>query len=347
MNSSQMRFLFFLPLAITLRALLAGCGGAAAAYAQAPSPAVVVTVTAVPPFVPAIFAGTFVVQAGLSQQFVATVLNDPANSGVTWSVGSSGCAPRCGTIDASGKYTAPMTPPDIFRDVFTRMSIVARSVTDPTKTGSVFVMVTPVPTAIAVTPSNATVQINGVQQFALTGSPMGTVPAVTWSLSGSGCAGPDCGTIDSNGMYTAPATAPDPPIVTVTTVSTVDASVTGSAAVYLASNPNNGKLAGHYAFLMSGLDSEGVFNLAGSFVADGTGKITNGKLDSISTSDAGLYPEVSFTGTYSVGSDGRGAMFIRTPYNVRGLTFSFALGSFVEGVASRGRISEVLYPSRS
>src|SRR5262249_11147086 len=112
MNSWKVRFLFFLSLAIILRALLAGCGGGTVAYSQAPT-AVVVPVPPVPPFVPAVFAGTFVVQAGLSQQFAATVLNDSANSGVTWSVGSSGCAPRCGTIDASGKYTAPMTPPDI------------------------------------------------------------------------------------------------------------------------------------------------------------------------------------------------------------------------------------------
>src|SRR5262249_48095038 len=151
------------------------------------SAAVVVTVTAVPPFVPDVSAGTFVVQAGLSQQFAATVLNDPANRGVTWSVGSARCEPSpCGTIHASGKYTAPMTPRYYARDGF-RMSIVARSVTDPTKTGSVFVIVTPVPTAIAVTPSNATVQINFVQQFALTGSPMGTVPSVTWTVSGAGC----------------------------------------------------------------------------------------------------------------------------------------------------------------
>src|SRR5262249_38716629 len=142
MNSGKVRFLYFLSLAIMLRALLAGCGGGTVAYSQAPT-AVVVTVTPVAPFVPA-YAGTFVVQAGLSQQFAATVLNDPANSGVTWSVATSGCAHGCGTIDASGRYTAPMTPPDFGPDWWTQMSIVARSVADPTKTGSVFVIVTPV-----------------------------------------------------------------------------------------------------------------------------------------------------------------------------------------------------------
>jgi hypothetical protein len=316
-KSGPMRFLFSLSLAIILGALLAA---GAAAYSQpvtswalgvppaAPqvSPAsttLLVTVTPVPPAVIA-FRDMIVLQAGLSQKFDATVLNDPTNSGVTWSVGSVGCAPRsCGSIDDAGKYSAPMTPPDFGSDWFTPILIVATSVADPSKTGRAFVIVTPVPTAIEITPGNATVQINGVQQFALTGSPMGTVPSVTWYVSGSGCAGPDCGTIDSTGMYTAPPFPADPPIVRVTAISAVDASVTGSATVNLAPNPNNAKLMGHYAFLMSGRDYEGVFNFAGSFVADGTGKITNGKWDFISSSDAGLGSNVSFTGTYSVGAD--------------------------------------------
>jgi hypothetical protein len=340
MNNRRVRFVWLSALTIVLQALLAGSGDTAA-YSQAPpSRAVVVTVTPAPPFV-VVYGNTIVLQAGLSQQFDATVLNDSTNSGVTWSVGSLGCAPRnCGSIDATGKYTAPTTPPDFGSDWWTQILIVATSVADPTRTGSVFVIVTPVPTAIAVTPNNVTVQINGVQKFALTGSPMGTFPSVTWNLSGTGCAGPDCGTMDSTGMYTAPAWAPDPPVVTVTGVSVVDESVIGSAVVNLAPNPNNGKLVGHYAFLLSGRDYEGFFNFAGSFVADGNGKITDGKWDSISNSDAGAGSNVPFTGTYSVGSDGRGAIFIKGRYD-RGFTFSFALGSFVDGVASRGRITEV------
>jgi hypothetical protein len=32
--------------------------------------------------------------------------------------------------------------------------------------------------------------------------------AVTWSVNGTGCTGSACGTIDANGLYTAPAAAP-------------------------------------------------------------------------------------------------------------------------------------------
>src|ERR1700674_4606487 len=48
--------------------------------------------------------------------------------------------------------------------------------------------------------------------------------AVTWTLSGTACTGSGnpCGTIDANGKYTAPATAPNPAQVTVTATSQAD-----------------------------------------------------------------------------------------------------------------------------
>jgi hypothetical protein len=48
--------------------------------------------------------------------------------------------------------------------------------------------------------------------------------AVTWSLSGAACTGSGnpCGTIDANGKYTAPTTAPNPAQVTVTATSQAD-----------------------------------------------------------------------------------------------------------------------------
>src|SRR5436190_14257607 len=123
-----MRFLFVL--------LLAGCGGGTAAYSQAPTPdtsvlpaaAVYITVKAVSPFVAAAWENTVVVQAGLTQQFAATALGGAAISGVTWSVLPCG-EPNCGTIDASGKYTAPTTPPGFGADWWTNMTIMATSVT--------------------------------------------------------------------------------------------------------------------------------------------------------------------------------------------------------------------------
>jgi hypothetical protein len=54
-----------------------------------------------------------------------------------------------------------------------------------------------------------------------------------WSVAGTGCSGASCGTIDATGRYTAPATVPDPPIVTVTASSVVDSTKSLEATVTL------------------------------------------------------------------------------------------------------------------
>src|SRR5713101_6224762 len=92
------------------------------------------------------------------------------------------------------------------------------------------------PTAVTVSPSSATVQTGGVQQFTATVSPSGANQAVTWSLSETGCAGASCGTIDATGKYTAPASVPNPPTVTVRATSVVNAAAAAFAAVNI-TNP--------------------------------------------------------------------------------------------------------------
>ena len=55
--------------------------------------------------------------------------------------------------------------------------------------------------------------------------------AVTWQLGGSGCSGEACGRITSDGLFTAPATVPDPPQVTVSAVSVADPSKSAMALI--------------------------------------------------------------------------------------------------------------------
>jgi len=54
-----------------------------------------------------------------------------------------------------------------------------------------------------------------------------------WSVAGTGCSGASCGTIDATGRYTAPATVPDPPTVTITASSLVDSTKSVDATVTL------------------------------------------------------------------------------------------------------------------
>jgi len=88
----------------------------------------------------------------------------------------------------------------------------------------------PPPISISVSPSTTTVAVNQQEKFTAVVS-NATNTAVTWNLSGSGCSGATCGTIDSTGQYTAPATAPTPATVTVTATSQQDTTKFGNALV--------------------------------------------------------------------------------------------------------------------
>jgi hypothetical protein len=193
------------------------------------------------------------------------------------------------------------------------------------------------PTAVIVSPSSATVQTGGVQQFTATVSPSGANQAVTWSLSGTGCTGASCGTIDATGKYAAPATAPTPATVTLTasSVTAVTKSASATITVTAPAPADLAKLTGPYAFLFNGGDSGGAVVIAGSFTADGSGNITGG-LEDISRV-SGVSTSVSFTGTYTVGADNRGSMTLTSTTPAVTSTFGFALGGFATGVATKGR----------
>ncbi|MBI3647109.1 MAG: hypothetical protein HY233_14285 [Acidobacteriales bacterium] len=86
---------------------------------------------------------------------------------------------------------------------------------------------------IQVTVSNGNVSIVGVTltvQFTATVTGTSNT-AVTWSVSGSGCTGNACGTINSSGLYTAPTVAPNPADVKIVATSQADTSRSGSLSV--------------------------------------------------------------------------------------------------------------------
>jgi hypothetical protein len=108
------------------------------------------------------------------------------------------------------------------------------------------------------------------------------------------------------------------PILTTTanfSVQVKDSNSTTSApqSLSITINPGsavtNSLFSGNYSFLFHGFDSGGNVEMAGNFSANGTGAILAGQLDSNrSGGTLGIFTGSSFTGTYSVGSDGRGTM---------------------------------------
>jgi len=169
------------------------------------------------------------VKTGQTQQFSATVTNT-TNTAVMWEVnGIVGGNSIVGTITTVGLYTAPSTVPAPNPVV----TVTAVSVADPTKSDSASVTVTlTVVINVSVNPPAASVATATTYPFmaAVTGT---SNMAVTWSISGTGseCSGggSPCGTIDSGGVYTAPAAVPTPATVTVTATSQADGTSFGTA----------------------------------------------------------------------------------------------------------------------
>ena len=147
------------------------------------------------------------------QQFTATVTggSDPS---VTWDINLA-----AGSIDTNGLYTAPASI-----DVAQTVTVTATSVEDPTQSGSATVDLAPV--VVSLSPTSATLGASGTQQFTPTvsGTPN---TAVTWAIS------PATGSIDANGLYTAPASIAVAETVTVTATSVADPNKSANATVDL------------------------------------------------------------------------------------------------------------------
>src|SRR5207249_5784645 len=173
------------------------------------------------------------VNANATQQFTATVTNDPSSRGVSWTLTQGGavCSPGCGTIapatTASGSpasYTAPSTIP-----ANPNVTVVATSVADTTKSATAAVTVTAA-VGVSVSPATASVGVTGTQQFTATATNDPSNKGVSWTLmqSATPCS-PGCGTISpantGSGVattYTAPSAVPTPAQVTVTATSVAD-----------------------------------------------------------------------------------------------------------------------------
>ena len=281
-------------------------------------------VTILPIVVVSISPSNIQVAVGTQQQFTATVTGT-SNPSVIWTLSGSGCAgSSCGTLSSAGLYTAPSAVP-----ASPKITIKATSTADTTKSDSASVTIIP-PLVIRITPVNVLVARNSQQHFFAT--IVGSQNAgVTWSVSGAGCSGTGCGTITSAGLYTAPASLPDPATVTVKASSQAAPSQSASSTVILVAGDNE-KLNGQYAFQFKGFDSNGVYQIAGSFTADGEGNLTSGLEDVNSTT--GVTANTPFTGTYQVGGDGRGLMTITDSLGTTSFKFALNLlgnkGRFIE-----------------
>src|SRR5262249_19116366 len=82
-----------------------------------------------------------------------------------------------------------------------------------------------------------------------------------------------------------------------------------SLSITAGSGNGNALISGSYSFLFNGFDTNGSVMIAGSITTDGNGTITGGREDSNRISAPnGVVTSIPLTGSYSLGTDGRGTM---------------------------------------
>ncbi len=290
-----------------------------------PSQSVTTTITITPEVYGAISVAFFpalpaTVALGTYLPVSVVVTNDHIGSngqpmGATLSV-TCQVAGTCGFF--SGLYYIPPSAIPAGNTV----TITATSVADPSASASATVtIVAPVVTISLVTTPPASIPAGSATSlgaFVTDGTPANAAGqmGVDWSVS---CGGSTCGSFipqhtasdspNSTQQVTTSFTAPStvPPGGTVTITATATASPTTQISTTLTITPvtlNNGLLNGQYAFFLSGVNTIGLSALAGSIIADGNGNITAAEesLPGQSTTLTGI------TGSYYIGSDGRGLM---------------------------------------
>ncbi|HKW88428.1 MAG TPA: hypothetical protein VJN21_06700 [Candidatus Acidoferrales bacterium] len=296
--------------------------------------------------------------AGGVQMFTANVHHSHSNPGVTWTLSGTSCSgATCGTLDSTTAnpvtYTAPATAPASNMMV----TLTATSVADTSQSASAIITVLAL--SISVSPSSASVVVNATQQITATVFSDPSNGGVTWTLTQSGVnCSPTCGSLSANSSlsgapitFTAPSSVPSPATVTLTATvvaapnPSAKATFTITTAAAACGSGSESLFSGQYAFLLQGFDQNGAVAIAGSFTADGTGKITAGGEDINNSSGAQknltISPSSSSASGYSVGADNRGCLTI---VNSNGTTtkFRFALGSLTgtPSVATKGQIIE-------
>ncbi len=208
--------------ALAISVLLAACGGAGGGGLTTPPPPPQLTVTISPA------SGS--VLLGETLPFSATVSNSP-NTSVSWSVnGLPGGSAQAGVISADGLYTAPAELPQ-----GAEVQVTATSQADPTKSSTAGVSITS-DISVSITPAISSIELGAPQSFHATLTSSGKPdPTIHWSLSGAACSG-NCGTVDANGNYTAPAILPSNPNVTLTAASAADPSKQASTSLTITSH---------------------------------------------------------------------------------------------------------------
>jgi large repetitive protein len=269
------------------------------------SPAYTITINPPPP----LSITSTAMANGITGTFYSSAI---ASSGgvppLTWSVPPGTLPPGLTLTPSSGLISGTPTTPKVYK-FFPTVTDSALPPQTFTSTAGVTISVISVSPLQAVTPPLPAGDVAVGYSASLVAT--GGVPPYTWSITSGQLA---------SGLQLDPTTGviSGTPILTTTAnfaVQVEDSNATKSTpqSLSIAINPGtaitNSLLSGAYSFLFHGFDSGGNVEMAGNFNASGSGVISGGQQDSNrSGGTLGVFTGSTFTGTYSVGSDGRGTM---------------------------------------
>lgn len=230
-------------------------------------------------------------------QFTVTVTGT-TNVGVTWRVNGTagGDINTIGSINTSGLYNAPGTPPTGNGTV----TVTAVSDADNKTTSNAVTVSVANSSALSVSPAAPQILAGNMQTFAAMQN--GAAVTATWGVSSS--LGGDIGSIDPNtGIYTAPLNIPPGQSVTITATTANGSASTNAVIIFSAASFH-----GQYAMAFNGRDSNGIpLDVAGSFASTGAASGTTGTIAGVmDINRAGaIATACPMTGNFSIGPDGR------------------------------------------
>jgi hypothetical protein len=275
---------------------------------------------------------------------IATVTNDPTNSGVTWTIELCDAAP-CGSWSANSPTvlstqvasggTATYIAPGAAEN---HVLLQAAATASPQNAFATVEVSVTAPISIAITQGvpNNTIAKNGTALVVATVSHDAANAGVDWKVT---CGSPGtCGSFGPSHTgsgavttFTAPAAVPTGNTVTFTATATSDTTITASETVTVTNTASaDSLLTGQWIMLLTGKDQNGgPYVLGGAIGGSGTGSVTSGTLD-VEDLGSGAFHNGGTVGvlpapasTYTIGPDGRGQ--IHLTLGIGGLNAGFGV----------------------
>jgi hypothetical protein len=257
-----------------------GCGGGKSTSTQPSSPSSSQQVTI------RLNQTTVSLAPGAQQQFTA-VVEGTTNTAVKWSVDSTaGGSASTGTITSAGMYTAPSQAGT--------HTVTATSVADSADSASATVTVTATAVTLSITPATAGVTTGATQQFKATVQGQSN-PALAWSVDGVNGGNSTVGTVNAQGLYTAPSQMGSHTLVA--SVASSSASASAAVTVFDFSISPGGTLLAPGGTQQFTASIQGLTNTTVTWSVDGNAG-GNGTVGTISTS--GLYTAPGTVGPHTI-----------------------------------------------